>query len=462
MTNFTHLHVHSHYSLLDGLPKISDLVTTAAENNMTALALTDHGVLYGAIEFYKQAKRAGIKPIIGVEAYMARGSLHSKSGRADADYFHLVLLARDYAGYKNLMELVTISHLEGYYYKPRIDKETLSRLSGGLIGLSACLRGEIPQAIIGKNWEQAQKLVNEYQQIFGPGGFYLELQRNMKKPVQEALNQELIRLSRETNLPLVATNDSHYLKPEDNMAQDIMVCVGTGRTVNEADRLDMREVDLHLKTADEMAKSFADIPEALENTGKIADLVDLELPLGKKHFPSFVVPDGYSAENYFETLCLKGIASRYKIDKLPADVLARLEYEMTVIKDSGFATYLLIVADFANWARQRGIIATTRGSAAGSLAAYALGITSMNPLEHKLPFERFLTRERPTPPDIDMDFADNRRDEVLQYVSEKYGQDHVAQIVAFGTMMARAAVRDVGRALGIPYSKCDRIAKLIP
>ena len=462
MTNFTHLHVHSHYSLLDGLPKIPDLVTTAAENNMTALALTDHGVLYGAIEFYKQAKRAGIKPIIGVEAYMARGSLHSKSGRADADYFHLVLLARDYAGYKNLMELVTISHLEGYYYKPRIDKETLSRLSGGLIGLSACLRGEIPQAIIGKNWEQAQKLVNEYQQIFGPGGFYLELQRNMKKPVQEALNQELIRLSRETNLPLVATNDSHYLKPEDNMAQDIMVCVGTGRTVNEADRLDMREVDLHLKTADEMAKSFADIPEALENTGKIADLVDLELPLGKKHFPSFVVPDGYSAENYFETLCLKGIASRYKIDKLPADVLARLEYEMTVIKDSGFATYLLIVADFANWARQRGIIATTRGSAAGSLAAYALGITSMNPLEYKLPFERFLTRERPTPPDIDMDFADNRRDEVLQYVSEKYGVDHVAQIVTFGTMMARAAVRDVGRALGIPYSKCDRIAKLIP
>lgn len=468
MNNFVHLHVHSHYSLLDGLPKIPELISAATDLNMNALALTDHGVLYGAVEFYKQARRAGIKPIIGVEIYVAANDLHTKKGPESADYFHLVLLAQNQIGYQNLLQLVTISHLEGYYYKPRIDKQTLARLSAGLIGLSGCLRGEIARDLAQKNYEKAKAAALEYKNIFEPGNFYIEIQRNIKKDERDVfktqllVNEGLIRLAKETELPLVATNDSHYLEPADALAQDILVCVGTGRTVADTNRLDMRGSALHLKSPQEMNEAFSDLPEAIENTFALAERVNLELLLEKRHFPSFPVPPGYSAETYLEELCHGGLKNRYANQKLPEDILERLRYELEVIKSKGYATYFLVVADLVNWARNRGIISTTRGSAAGSLAAYALGITTMNPVEYKLPFERFLNPYRPTPPDIDMDFADNRRDEVLQYVSEKYGKDKVAQIVTFGTMMARAAVRDVGRALGIPYSKCDRIAKMIP
>lgn len=462
MAKFVHLHVHSHYSLLDGLPKIPDLIAAAQKREMTALALTDHGALYGAIEFYKQARRAGIKPIIGLEAYLAPGNLHSKNGPADADYFHIILLAQNLEGYQNLLELVTISHLEGYYYKPRIDKETLMRLHGGLIALSGCLRGEVARSVASGSMEQAKRIALSYQELFGPENFYLEVQRNSALPQQILVNEGLVKLSRETGIPLVATNDSHYLEPEDSAAQDILVCVGTGRTVQDTDRLDMRDSQLHLRSQEEMAEIFADLPEALENTAKIAERVNLELPLEKRHFPSFPVPESYTPESYLEKLSREGLAAHYPEGELSKEVEERLNYEIEIIKTKGYATYFLVVADLVNWARGRGIISTTRGSAAGSLAAYALGITTMNPLEYKLPFERFLNPSRPTPPDIDMDFADNRRDEVLQYVSEKYGKNQVAQIVTFGTMMARAAIRDVGRALGMPYSKCDRIAKMIP
>ena len=459
--NFTHLHVHSHYSLLDGLPKIPDLIGAAEKQGMTALALTDHGALYGALEFYKAARRAGIKPIIGLEAYLAPGSMHEKNTRADADYFHLILLAKNREGYQNLLQLVTLSHLEGYYYKPRIDKTLLAKHSAGLIGLSGCLRGEIARAITAGRATDAEQIARDYQKLFEPDSFYLELQRNMNDEAQNAVNDGLVKISRQTGIPVVATNDSHYLAAEDSDAQDVLVCIGTGTTVQQEGRLDMRGARLHLATAEEMQQLFADLPEAIANTQKIADLVDLELTLAHRHFPNFPVPEGHSAESYLENLSREGLNKRFD-NQVSAEITKRLQYELEIINKKGYAAYFLVVADFVNWSRARGIISTTRGSAAGSLVAYALGITTMNPLEYKLPFERFLNPYRPTPPDIDMDFADNRRDEVLAYVSEKYGRDKVAQIVTFGTMMARAAVRDVGRALGVPYSKCDRIAKMIP
>src|SRR3989344_2082221 len=459
---FTHLHVHSHYSLLDGLSKIPDLISAVQKKGMEAVALTDHGALYGALEFYKAARRSGVKPIIGLDAYVAPGSMLEKKTPADADYFHMILLARNNEGYQNLLKLVTASHLEGYYYKPRIDKKLLSQYSSGLIGLSGCLRGEIARAVAAGNFDSAKRIALEYQNIFEPDGFYLELQRNLEEPQQQTVNDGLIKISRETSIPIVATNDAHYLNPEDNAAQDILVCIGTGTTVEQTDRLDMRKMKLHLASPEEMAELFSDIPEAIANTQKIADMVDLTLSLEKRHFPSFPVPEGQNAEDYLEKLSLRGLKEKKPDRELPAEILTRLNYELDVIKKKGYAGNFLVVADFVNWSRARGIISTTRGSAAGSLVAYALGITTMNPLEYKLPFERFLNLYRPTPPDIDMDFADNRRDEVLNYVSEKYGKNKVAQIVTFGTMMARAAVRDVGRALGLPYSKCDRIAKMIP
>lgn len=468
--SFVHLHVHSHYSLLDGLSKIPDLITRAKELRMNTLALTDHGSLYGALEFYKQARRAGLKPIIGTEAYLAPKSHLSKEGRVDSDYFHLILLAQNLQGYKNLLKLSSIAHLDGFYYKPRIDKDLLREYGQGLIALSGCLRGELPQAIRKSSgdkasWKKVTDLAREYLELFGEENFFLEIQRNLKnspelRETQEAVNQGLLRLSRELDIPLVATADSHYLRPEDSDAQDILVCVGTGRTVSDTDRLDMRSSSLELKSAEEMIADFADLPEAVENSSKIADMVDLELPIGGRFFPNFPVPAGETPESCLEKMCREGLATKHGLEN--KELWERLNYELRIIKEKGFTTYFLVVADCMNWARNRGIICTTRGSAAGSLAAYSLGITTTNPVEYKIPFERFLNPYRPSPPDIDMDFADNRRDEVLQYVSEKYGRDKVAQIVTFGTMMARAAVRDVGRALGIPYSKCDRVAKMIP
>lgn len=466
MSKFVHLHVHSHYSLLDGLPKIPELINRATKLEFEALALTDHGNMYGAIEFYKNAKKAGIKPILGIEAYVALEGLLEKKPGPGANYHHLVLLAADLEGYHNLLRLTTLAHLEGYYYKPRIDKQALQTHALGLIGLSGCSGGEIPRHLSSQNFAEARKAALEYETIFGKGRFFLEIQRNARDAktdsVQAKINQELVKLSSETQIPLVATNDAHYLDEEDKIAQDILVCVGTGKTVTDIDRLDMKAFDLSLRPQEAMSEIFSDLPEALKNSVTIAQMINLELPLERHHFPAFTVPSGYTPETHFEELCLEGLKNKYENSIIPENLLTRLKYEIDVIKNKGYATYFLVVADLINWARNRGIISTTRGSAAGSLAAYALGITTMNPLEYKLPFERFLNPYRPTPPDIDLDFADNRRDEVLEYVSEKYGKDKVAQIVTFGTMMARAAVRDVGRALGTPYSKCDRIAKMIP
>lgn len=476
MEKFTHLHVHSHYSLLDGLPQIDALISDAKKKGFSAIALTDHGAMYGCLEFYKKALTAGLKPIIGLEAYLALESLHDKRSKIDNDYYHLTLLAQNLEGYKNLMRLSTIGFLDGFYYHPRIDKPTLEEFSDGLIALSGCMRGDIPRSLLSDDFEKAKKIAEDYKRIFN-GRFYLEIQRHESSDPEytrkEAkLNKNLVELAKLTGIPLVATNDSHYLQAQDAEAHDLLLCVGLGRTVNETARLDMRANNLALRTAEEMNELFHDLPEAITNTQKIAELCNLEIPLNQRHFPDYPVPAGYDADSYLKETAYQGLAKKYGLEpeldtsaikqKIDPAIIQRLDYELEVIIKKNYATYFLVVADFVNWARGRNIIATTRGSAAGSLVSYAIGVTTVNPLDYKLPFERFLNPLRPSPPDIDMDFADNRRDEVIDYVTHKYGEDKVAQIVTFGTMMARAAIRDIGRALGIPYAKCDMIAKMVP
>lgn len=457
---FTHLHVHSHYSLLDGLAKIDELIQRAAELNMEALALTDHGNLYGAIEFYKKARKAGIKPIIGVEAYIAYQNLEDKRPGIDDKRYHLTLLARNYEGYKNLIKLVTKSHLEGFYYKPRMDKKILREHSKGLIALSGCFNGEIPKALAAKNMERAEAILREYQEIFDKDNFYLELSPHLNYPEQKIINDGLVELSKKTGAKLVATNDIHYVRPEDSEAQDILVSVQTGTRLDEENRLTMKEANLSMRSAEEMSALFPDHPEAIYATEEIASRVNLEIPLGNWTFPDFKLPGGTTYDYELARLTYAGI-SRRKLVATP-EIKARVNYELQVITEKGFAPYFLVVADLMHFAHKNGILTNIRGSAAGSLVTYLTGITNINPLEYKIPFERFLNRERPTPPDIDMDFADNRRDEVIQYAKQKYGEDHVAQIGTFGTMLARAVVRDVTRATGRPYSLGDRIAKLIP
>lgn len=460
---FAHLHCHSHYSLLDGLPKIGDLVNHAKELNLSAVALTDHGVMYGAIEFYKKAKAAGIKPIIGMEGYLAPGS--RKDRKAGEKPYHQILYARNLEGYKNLMRLSSRAHLEGFYYKPRFDKELLQEYADGLIGTSSCLQGEIPQMILGGSIDKAAELVREYQRIFGADNFYLEVQPHPEIPEQVRVNKIILEIAKEYNIPTIATNDSHYLKKTDAEAQDILVCVQTGKTVEEENRLKMTGVDLSMKSEDEMRSAFPEHPEVIEETGRLAARCEVELDLGKFHFPVFELPSGVSADEHLSQLAYSGLAEKYarRIGEAePEGYRERIAYELDVIKTKQYATYFLIFADFVNWARAEGIIATVRGSAAGSLVSYVTGITTVDPMTYHLPFERFLNPYRPSAPDIDMDFADNRRGEVLAYVRKKYGEHKVAQICTFGTMMARGAVRDVGRALGYPYSFCDRISKMIP
>jgi len=470
---FTHLHVHSHYSLLDGLPKIADLVLDAKHKGFTALALTDHGAMYGAIEFYKKCKSEGIKPIIGMEAYITAGSMKSKVDRQADKPYHLTILAKNFEGYKNLMKLTTLAHIEGFYYRPRIDFETLVKHKDGLIILSGCQGSELSQAIIGGNLEKAEKIAQNFATNFGPENYYLEIQRqpitgdDEFARVRKSLNQNLATLSRKLSLALTATGDSHYLEPDDATAQDTLVCIGTGKIVTDSNRLDMKSANLSLMTESQMRELFSDIPEALVSTQKIADMVDIKIPLEKFQFPYFETPDDLTQEDYLKKLAYEGVSRIYNLSEVELkkdrpEILNRVDYELDIIKTKKYPSYFLIFADFANWSKANGIFYTTRGSAAGSLVAYALGITTINPLVYNLPFERFLNPERPSAPDIDMDFADNRRDEVIDYVTKKYGKDKVAQIVTFGTMMARAAVRDVGRALGVAYSKCDKIAKLIP
>ncbi len=461
-TNFVHLHVHSHYSLLDGLAKIDDLLDRAKELGMDALALTDHGVLYGAIEFYQKAKDRGLKPIIGCEMYMAPNGRKNKRPKIDDARNHLILLAKNEKGYKNLMKLVTIAHLEGFYYKPRIDKEILRQHSEGLIGLSACIEGEIPSLILSGKREEAEKAALEYEDIFGKGHFYLEIQDHPKFPNQKIASDALIEISRKTGVPLVATTDLHYVNLDDAPIQDILLCVQTNRKVTEANRMNLMDFELHMRSPQEIQKGFGHIPEAIENTVKIAEMCDLEIELGNTKLPFYTVPEGYTPDSYLLKLCEKGLAHRFGKD-ITKEHRDRMDFELSVIEKTGFASYFLIVQDFVNWAKEKGIVVGPgRGSAAGSFVSYLLSVTNIDPIEYNLLFERFLNPERISMPDIDLDFADTRRDEVLAYVREKYGNDHVAQIITFGTMAARAAVRDAGRALGYPYDFCDRTAKLIP
>lgn len=442
--------------------RIDELINKAKSYNMPAVAITDHGNLYGAIKFYTKAIEAGIKPIIGVEVYKAKNSRFDKNGSSDRDYYHLVLLAKNYIGYKNLLKLVTASNLEGFYYKPRVDFELLEKYSEGLIALSGCLQGEIPSLIKESQFEQAEKILEKYLNIF-KNNFYLEIQRHPQINELEQVNKNLIKLSRKFGVPIVATNDVHYIEKDDAYAQEILLCIGTQHTILEKNRpMSMIDVpDYYFKSDKEMKGMFLDIPEAIDNALKITQECNLEIPLGKWVLPKFPTPNNETPEEYLRKIVEE---RKKRVKNYPEKIVnERINYELDIIIKKGYATYFLIVQDFVNWAKNHGIgVGPGRGSAAGSLVAYIIGITDLNPLDYNLPFERFLNPDRPTPPDIDIDFADRRRDEVLAYVTKKYGEDKVAQIITFGSMEARLAVRDVARALGLSYSQGDRIAKMIP
>jgi DNA polymerase-3 subunit alpha len=459
---FTHLHVHSHYSLLDGLPKIDGLLDRALELGMDSLALTDHGSLYGAVEFYKKAKEKGIKPIIGSEIYIAPRGMQDKQPRIDDKNYHLLVFVKNKTGYQNLVFLTTQAWLKGFYYKPRVDKELLKKYSEGLIASSACLVGEIPQAIIAGDIKKAEDLAIKYQEIFGSGNFFLEIQHHPSLPEQAKANAGLIAIAKKLNLPLIATNDVHYLKREDAEAQDILMLVNTNADANDPERLSMKNNDFSMRPAKEIIDYFSSVPEAITNTQKIVQLCNFDFELGKYQLPHFKVPNGKSADEYLKDLSFRGISKRYP-KKTDPQIIERLEHELNMIKKTGFAPYFLIVQDFVNWAKQNGIIVGPgRGSAAGSIVSYLLNVTDIDPLKYELLFERFLNPERISMPDIDLDFADNRRDEVISYVRQKYGDDHVAQIITFGTMAARAAIRDTGRAMDYSYQLCDQVAKTVP
>ncbi len=456
---FIHLHTHSHYSLLDGMSKIEDMVKMAQAHGMPALALTDHGNMYGAIEFYKTCKSHGIKPIIGVEAYVANRTRFDKEPNVDNKRYHLTLLVKNETGYKNLIKLVTFANLEGYYYKPRMDKELLRKYHHGIIALSGCLGGELSRALQNKQDADAEKIALEYKEIFGKENYFIEVMNHTKIEGAKMVRDKLVLLSKKLNIPIVGTHDSHYLQEDDRKAHDTLLAVQTGTDTKDENRLTFSADDFSFIDTKKALDYFKDIPEAVENTMKIADMCDLELKLGNWVFPDL----GLGNVNYDEILkkmAYDGISDR-EIKK-NKEVENRIEYELKIIKNKGYAPYFLVVADLIRFAREHNILTTIRGSVAGSIVTYLLGVTTVNPLEYKLPFERFLNPERPSAPDIDMDFADNRRDEVISYAKEKYGEDKVAQIGTFGTMMARGAVRDVARALGYPYAVGDKISRLIP
>ncbi|MBI5328438.1 MAG: DNA polymerase III subunit alpha [Deltaproteobacteria bacterium] len=490
-SNFVHLHLHTQYSLLDGAIRHDDLFNLAREYRMPALAMTDHGNMFGAVEFYEKASHYGIKPIIGCETYVATGSRFDKainrSSRDDEDggvSFHLILLVKNIKGYRNLCKLVSSAYLEGFYYKPRIDKELLKTNNEGLIALSSCLHGEIPYLLNNGNKEKALKVALEYKAIFDNKRFYLELQDN-KLEEQKKVNQGLLEISRKLDIPLVATNDCHYLKREEARAHDVLICIQTGKTVNATDRLKFRTDEFYFKSPKEMETAFSSYPEAIKNTIEIAERCNLELKLKEHHLPVFPVPDGNDIDAFFENQARHGLEKRLRAMGLEEErgeegevkseirnpkseitkwhYYERLEKELKVVKAMGFAGYFLIVADFINFAKKQHIpVGPGRGSAAGSLVAYALGITNLDPIQHNLLFERFLNPDRISLPDIDIDFCIEGRDDVIRYVSEKYGKDNVSQIITFGQMRAKAVIRDVGRAMDIPYSEVDKIAKLVP
>lgn len=462
MADFVHLHNHSEYSLLDGLSKIPEMVARAKELGMSALAITDHGALYGAFKFYNACREEGIKPIIGCEMYVAKRRYLDKEAGLDDDQNHIILLAKNNTGYKNLMKLSTISHLEGFYYKPRIDLELLDKYSEGLICLTACLNGYVSEPLLSGQEKDAYSRVKRLIAMFEED-LYLELQKHPNIKEQDVLNEKLIAMSKDLGIPLVATNDCHYISAEDVQAQEILLCIQTQTAITDENRkLSMiGSPDFYLRSPTEMLGLFIQYPQAIENTHKIAQKVNVEIETGKWIIPKFEVPEGKTAEDHLRSLVFDNVKERYP--NPTKEIQDRIEYELSIIFQKGYTTYFLIVEDLKRWAREQDIAAGPgRGSVAGSIISYILKITELDPLQYALPFERFLNPQRPTPPDFDLDFADDRRDEVIEYITNKYGRDKVAQIITFGTMEARGSVRDVGRALGMPYAAPDRIAKMIP
>lgn len=458
--NFVHLHNHSEYSLLDGACRIKDMVGQAVEMGMPAVAITDHGVLYGVIDFYREAKKQGIKPVIGCEVYVARRSRLDKQARIDDNPYHLVLLCKNETGYRNLIEMVSRAYLEGFYYKPRVDKELLQEYSEGLIAMTACVAGEVQQAVLAGNMEQAREIALEYDAIFGRGNFFLEVQdhgMHEEKQVYRAFCQ----LSDETGIPLVASNDIHYLRKQDAAVHDVLLCIQTARVVSDEDRMRFPTSEFYMKSEEEMRELFPERPDAIENTVKIAEQCNLEFSFGEFHLPYYQIPEGYTTKSYLDKLTWEGFYKKFPDPE--SEVIERLEYELRIISQMGFDEYFLIVQDLVNWSKENGVpVGPGRGSAAGSLVSYALGITNINPLKYNLLFERFLNPERVSMPDIDLDFCFEKRDRVINHIVEKYGSDRVSQIITFGTMAARAAIRDVGRAMDVPYGDVDKIAKMIP
>ncbi len=461
-SKFIHLHTHSHYSLLDGLSKIPDMVKMAKDNEMEAIALTDHGNMYGAIELYKECKKAGIKPIIGVEAYIAERGRADKEPGIDNKRYHLTLLARNKQGYKNLMHLVTLANLEGYYYKPRMDKEILRQYHDGIICLSGCMGSQLSQAVLSENSEKVEELIKEHQSIFGKEYYFLEVHSHPNVENDKKLRNGIIALGKKFNIPVVAGQDSHYLYKKDHNAHTTLLAVNTGgNDSKEGTKFEFSDDDFSLINEKTAFIYFKDIPEAVNNTLMVANLCeDYDLELGKAYFPDFPIPEGKTADEILKDLAYQGFKNR-KLEQTKI-YIDRLKYELKIIKQKGYPTYFLVVADLLKYAKENEIYTNIRGSVAGSLTTYLIGITKINPITYKLPFERFLNPERPSLPDIDMDYADNRRDEIIAYAKRKYGEDKVAQIGTFGTMMAKGSVRDVARALGYPYSVGDRISSMIP
>ena len=461
MPDFVHLHVHSEFSLLDGMCRVKDLPKRAKELGMKAIAITDHGVMYGAVNFYKECINEGIKPIIGCEVYVAPRTRFEKESGIDENYSHLILLAKNKIGYQNLIKLVSLSFTDGYYYKPRIDHDILEEYSEGLICLSACLAGEVNKAILKDNMEEAKRVAQWHKNIFGED-YYLELQNN-GLPEQVMVNQKLITLSRELNIPLVGTNDAHYLKKEDSYNHEILLCIQTAKKMTDPDRMKFSTDEFYIKSPEEMADYFSAVPEAIENTVKIADKCNFEFEFGVTKLPNYDVPKEFKThEEYFYKLTWDGIEKRYGKD-YGDEIKQRAEYELGIISKMGYIDYYLIVWDYINYAKSVGIpVGPGRGSGAGSIVAYAIGITDIDPLKYNLLFERFLNPDRISMPDFDVDFSDERRQEVIDYVARKYGRDHVSQIITFGTMSAKSVIRDVGRVLDVPYGDVDKIAKMIP
>ena len=459
--NFTHLHVHTEYSLLDGSNKIKEYVDRVKALGMDSAAITDHGVMYGVIDFYRAARAAGINPILGCEVYVAPGSRFDReAGSGDDRYYHLVLLAENNQGYSNLMKIVSKGFVEGFYYKPRVDLSLLEKYHEGIIALSACLAGEVARFLTRGMYEDAKKAALRYQDIFGKGNFFLELQDH-GIPEQQNVNQQLLKMHRETGIELVATNDVHYTLAEDAQPHDVLLCLQTGKKLADEDRMRYEGGQYYVKSPEEMERLFPYAPEALENTHKIAQRCHVEIEFGVTKLPKFDVPEGYTSREYLNELCFRGLEERYQ--PVTEELKERLNYELSTIRNMGYVDYFLIVWDFIKYARDHDImVGPGRGSAAGSLVAYTLGITQLDPIRYDLLFERFLNPERVSMPDIDVDFCFERRQEVIDYVRRKYGDDCVVQIVTFGTLAARGVIRDVGRVLDMPYAQVDTIAKMVP